>query len=112
VGKLAIMQTLAENLAPSVTCLSFFFSDQNRRNDLKMVFPMLAYRLAIASEAYHQCLEENLAIDPDFLAKNLKEQFKQFFIYPFSNDRVGAISRCVVLWVRLMARLRIVSFSV
>jgi hypothetical protein len=96
VGKTAIMQTLAETLAPSVICLSFFFSRPNRRNDPRKVFPTLAYRLAITDSAYRRYLEENITIDPDFLAKTLEEQFKRLFIDPITNKRIDAIPCCAV----------------
>jgi hypothetical protein len=96
VGKSAIMQTLAETLAPSIICLSFFFSRPNSRDDTKKVFPTLAYRLAITNPVYRRYLEENLAIDPDFLAKTVKQQFMRLFVDPIANKRIDNITRCVV----------------
>jgi hypothetical protein len=96
VGKSAIMQTLAETLAPSVTCLSFFFSRPNSRDDPKKVFPTLAYRLATVLPGYRRYIEEKLSMDPFFLAKTLEEQFKRLFIDPITNKWVGNVPRCVV----------------
>jgi hypothetical protein len=61
------------------------------------VFPTLAYRLAIANPMYRRYLEENLAIDPDFLTKTLEEQFKRLFAEPIFNKRVDTIPPCMVL---------------
>src|SRR6267154_4721773 len=69
VGKSAIMQTLAETLAPPIVCLSFSFSRPNSRDNPTKVFPTLAYRLAIVNPAYRRYLEENLVADPEFLSK-------------------------------------------
>ncbi len=88
VGKSAIMQTLAEDQATRGTIFTtLFFSRPKERNNPQKVFITLAYGLAVRSSEYRRYIEEQLMLDPTFLAKRMDDQFQHLFITPFTENR-------------------------
>ncbi|KAF5361929.1 hypothetical protein D9756_002621 [Leucocoprinus leucothites] len=92
-GKSAVMQSLAEALSSSdgVNLATVFLSRDAGRDDANRVFPSIAYDLAVANPTYRRQIEEELALDPDFLSLSMGEQFQRLFVRPLlsssSDDR-------------------------
>ncbi len=94
VGKSAIMQTLAEAEAKRGTVFTtLFFSRPNERNDPRKAFTTLAYGLAVRKPEYRRYIEEQLTLDPTFLAKRMDDQFQHLFITPFTENRINIDSQ-------------------
>jgi hypothetical protein len=86
IGKSAIMQTLAEALVPSDKLgATLFFSRPNNRNNASLVFPTLAYQLAVKLPLYYQYLERKLTDDPKLLETSIATQFEILITEPFSS---------------------------
>jgi hypothetical protein len=97
-GKTAIMQTLAETLAPQVVVATLFLSRKDMRDDARRIFPSLAYELAVAHSGYRNHVEEQMTLDPDVLSLSLDEQFKRLFeMPPYGLESDVASKRWVVM---------------
>ncbi|KAF9447910.1 hypothetical protein P691DRAFT_793112 [Macrolepiota fuliginosa MF-IS2] len=87
VGKSAILQTIAETEAKSLTSIlgaTLFFSRPNDRDDPQRVFTTIAYRLAVIYPSYRQYIVRLLTLDPMIVKKSMREQFNAFIIQPFA----------------------------
>ncbi|KAF9441293.1 hypothetical protein P691DRAFT_813205 [Macrolepiota fuliginosa MF-IS2] len=102
VGKSAILQTIAETEADSLTSIlgaTLFFSRPNDRNDPQRVFITIAYRLSMKYFAYRKYIVELLTFDPTIVKKSMQEQFKAFIVQPFAIKELLAGSHDTVLIV-------------
>jgi hypothetical protein len=91
VGKSAIMQTLADELAESLHLgASVFISRPNGRNSSRQLFLTVGYQLAVQIEEYSTYITEQLARDPKIVEKGMEEQFKIFIVEPFVARKIGA----------------------
>ncbi|KAJ3569597.1 hypothetical protein NP233_g4948 [Leucocoprinus birnbaumii] len=95
VGKSAIAQTIAEELAVrGILGGTFFFSRPAKLDDPDAVIPTLAYQLAMKNPDYKHLITQRLGEDPLVLTKNRSTLFKELIIEPFQilaiakgNDR-------------------------
>ncbi|KAJ3568299.1 hypothetical protein NP233_g5801 [Leucocoprinus birnbaumii] len=87
VGKSAIVQTLADILSATQRLgASLFFSRPNGRSNPQLVFPTIAYQLAVRDAAYREYIDELRLLDSRPLElKAMKEQFRLLFVEPFVN---------------------------
>jgi hypothetical protein len=94
VGKSAIMQTLAEELAKSLHLgASVFISRPNGRNSSRQLFLTIGYQLAEHIKDYRTYIAEKLAQNPGLVDKGLEEQFKAFIVEPFGARKIGASAK-------------------
>ncbi|XP_006458931.1 hypothetical protein AGABI2DRAFT_177064 [Agaricus bisporus var. bisporus H97] len=90
VGKSAVVQTFAENLAKSKTLgASVFISRPNKRDNPHGVFITIAYQLATRIEAYRDYIVERLSRDPELLNGGMQAQFIAFIVEPFVEKKIG-----------------------
>ncbi|KAF9449684.1 hypothetical protein P691DRAFT_539278 [Macrolepiota fuliginosa MF-IS2] len=86
VGKSAIVQTLAEELSvASRLGATLFFSRPHGCNNPIMVFPTIAYQLAVRIPTYHEYLHQRMTDDPKILEKGMEHQFGILIFEPFIN---------------------------
>ncbi|KAF9441186.1 hypothetical protein P691DRAFT_813475 [Macrolepiota fuliginosa MF-IS2] len=100
VGKSAILQTIAEAEAASLTSIlgaTLFFSRPNERNDPQRVFTTIAYQLSMKYPAYRKYIVELLTFNPTMVKKSMREQFKAFIVQPFAIKELLAGSHDTVL---------------
>ncbi|KXN80779.1 hypothetical protein AN958_07413 [Leucoagaricus sp. SymC.cos] len=90
VGKSAIIQTVAEGLsASSKLGASLFFSRPNKREKPTLVFPTIAYQLAVRVPFYKEYLARKMADDPKLLEKDMMSQFRVLIAEPFAKGTTG-----------------------
>ncbi|KAF9449952.1 hypothetical protein P691DRAFT_811407 [Macrolepiota fuliginosa MF-IS2] len=82
VGKSAIAQTIADHFHLSAT---FFFSQEDGRDDHLRVIPTLVYRLAVKHSGYRELLVEILQTDSTILKTTLSVQFEELIVGPFAK---------------------------
>ncbi len=84
-GESAIFQSLAERLseASKLGATLFFFSRPNERDNLSLVIPTVAYRLAVRIPPYKEYLRQIMVNNPKLLEKDVEGQFKTLIIEPF-----------------------------
>lgn len=98
VGKSAIVQTLIENLSNRGRLgASLFFSQPNKRNDPRRVFPTLAYQFAVRDLSYATYIAELAAKDPRSLGMAMREQFRLLIIEPFVTKKIRSGSEAWVI---------------
>ncbi|KAJ3551802.1 hypothetical protein NP233_g13010 [Leucocoprinus birnbaumii] len=106
VGKSAIVQTLAEDLqslsaTTAGTTYGFgaavFFSRPNQRDNPKLLFPTIAYQLAVRYPSYRQYIAAELVNDPLLLDKSMPEQLRRLIVQPFAYRRLGPESQSLVI---------------
>ncbi|KAF9444818.1 hypothetical protein P691DRAFT_777989 [Macrolepiota fuliginosa MF-IS2] len=92
VGKSAIMQSLAENVASAssdiVLGASLFFSVNGRADGSKTV-TTLAYQIAAQDQSYRHFIQNEVATDPTLFRKAMPTQFNKFITEPFARTAVG-----------------------
>lgn len=100
VGKSAIAQTLAEELSStSKLGASLFFSRPNNCHTPTLVFPTIAYQLAVKFPPYREYLGQKMVDDPKLFEKSIEHQFKILIVEPFVNLKLAT---GVGKWVILM----------
>lgn len=89
VGKSAIIQTLAEELSltPKLGA-TLFFSGPNNCHKPSLVFPTIAYQLAVRISRYREYLKQKMIGDPKLLEKGMEHQFKILIVEPFTSLRL------------------------
>lgn len=86
VGKSAIVQTLAED--PSTTPklgATLFFSRSNKCKDPAIVFPTIAYQLAVRIPPYREYLRRKMTDDRKLLEKGMEHHFRVLIVEPFTT---------------------------
>ncbi|KAF5357859.1 hypothetical protein D9756_001838 [Leucocoprinus leucothites] len=103
VGKSAIVQTLAEGLKDLDDAMNYsfgaaiFFSRPNQRDNPRLVFPTIAYQLAVRYPFYRQYIAAELSDDPMLLDKSVSEQFKRLITQPFADQGLCYESKSLVI---------------
>ncbi|KAF9443192.1 hypothetical protein P691DRAFT_738192 [Macrolepiota fuliginosa MF-IS2] len=83
VGKSAIAQYCAEELASQRKLVAaFFFSRSSQRDDARRLFASIAYQWALKHRPYAEILESTIHNDPTIVDKDLPYQFQHLFVLP------------------------------
>jgi hypothetical protein len=94
VGKSAIMQTLADELAKSLHLgASVFISRPSGRISSRQLFLTVGYQLAEHIKDYCTYIAEKLARNPGLVDKGMEEQFRIFIVEPFGARKIGASAK-------------------
>ncbi|KAJ3560377.1 hypothetical protein NP233_g10878 [Leucocoprinus birnbaumii] len=84
VGKSAVAQSAAEDLAPLKWLgATFCFSRPGKVDDPDTVIPTIAYQLAMKNARYKRLITETLGNDPLILSMDRATQFKALILDPF-----------------------------
>jgi hypothetical protein len=118
IGKSAIVQTLAEVLTDVLHLAellsdkreladvlsnqkklgaALFFSRPNSRSNPSLVFPTVAFQLAVQIPSYRTYLEAKMLENPKILEASIKHQFRILISDPFSSMREDVVGAFVIL---------------
>ena len=92
-GKSTIARTFAEtSFADGTLGASFFCSrDFEDRNNLRAIFPTLAFQLAHRYPRFREELLEVLKVNPDVGRESLSSQFEKVIVRPFAATRISTL---------------------
>ena len=92
-GKSTIAQTFAEiSFADGKLGASFFCSrDSDDRNNLKAIFPTLAFQLAYRYPQFREQLLEVLKVNPDVGRESLSSQVEKVIVRPLAETKIPTL---------------------
>ena len=92
-GKSAIAQTTAERMSAEGRLGAEFFCsrDSEDRGDLQLIFPSLAFQLALRYPKFRASLVQLLMSDPDISYKSLRNQMEELLIKPLQAADISTV---------------------